>query len=328
MDEIITRYLQGEASDEEKKQLLDWLRQSDENKKTFSEMRDVWLASGAAPVLGKSFTEKGFIRFSREVNNYEKHHSRRYHLFLRIAAAIALLLICSAGGYWVGRQAPSGNEYAAVMNRVIMGKESKGAVTLPDGTVAWLNAGSKLIYPEAFADDCRRVKLEGEGYFEVVRNEKSPFYVETEQMTVNVLGTCFDVKNYTNRATTETTLLSGKVEVYFPTTNKRIMLKPNQKVSCDKQTGAWQLSEVKAADYVVWIQDKLVFTNEKLSIILPQMEKWYNVDIVCDANVPMEQRLSLTIRRENKEEIFKLLGLISPISCRVTADKVYIQPKK
>lgn len=75
-----------------------------------------------------------------------------------------------------------------VQNRVIMGKDSKGAVTLPDGTTVWLNAGSMLVYPDRFSDNKRSVKLEGEGYFEVVRDEKAPFFVETDGMVVNVLG--------------------------------------------------------------------------------------------------------------------------------------------
>ena len=95
------------------------------------------------------------------------------------------------------------------MNQAIMGKGSKGSVTLPDGSVAWLNTNSKLTYPEKFSDKYRKVKLEGEGYFKVKKNEQAPFFVETNQMTVNVLGTSFDVKDYSDKMNSETTLITG-----------------------------------------------------------------------------------------------------------------------
>ena len=105
-------------------------------------------------------------------------------------------------------------------------------------------------------------------------------------------------------------LLSGKVEVFLPGLDKGIILKPNQKISCNKQNGTYNLAEVDASDYIIWIGDKLVCTNEKLSVVLHRMKHWYNLDIECRKGVPLDQRLSLTIRKESPEEILKLLTLI------------------
>ena len=134
-----------------------------------------------------------------------------------------------------------------------------------------------LVYPDRFSDNKRSVKLEGEGYFEVVRDEKAPFFVETDGMVVNVLGTHFNVKNYENKETIETTLLSGKVEVLLSGMSSGIVLKPNQRISCNRQNGTYSLAEVDASDYIIWIGDKLVCTNEKLSTILHRMKHWYNM---------------------------------------------------
>ena len=171
---------------------------------------------------------------------------------MKVAASVAILLVCSLGGYFTGQNQlfDSSIEEQLIMNRVIMGKGSKGSVTLPDGTTAWLNANSMLIYPEQFTDNKRSVKLEGEGYFEVVRNEKAPFFVETDGMIVNVLGTHFNVKNYENKETIETTLLSGEVEVFLSGMSKGIILKPNQRISCNRQSGTYNLAEVDASDYI------------------------------------------------------------------------------
>lgn len=330
MNDIILKYLQGSASEEEKQLFLDWLRASEVNKKSFAEIRDRWLDSEASPVAGPEYLEQAFARFILEVGKRDEKQKRiRLSSFMKVAASVAVLLVCSLGSYFAGQKQmlDGSSEKQTVMNRVIMGKGSKGSVTLPDGTIAWLNANSTLSYPERFASDERRVQLDGEGYFEVVRDEQTPFLVETDGMTVNVLGTHFDVSNYKARETVETTLLSGKVEVFLSGLNKGIILKPNQKISCDKQSGTYKLSDVNASDYIIWIRDKLVCTNEKLSTVLYRMKHWYNMDIECKKGVPLDHRLSLTIRKESPEEILNLLALISPICYTIEGDKITISPK-
>lgn len=331
MNDIIHKYLQGEATGEEKRELLHWLKQSEENKKLFSELRDIWLASGKSPLAGPDYSRRAFRRFENEIEAGERKQKQiRFSRILQVAASVAVLIVCSLGGYFVGHTdyvARQSNSEQVILNQVIMGKDSKGNVTLPDGTLVWLNADSKLLYPEKFSSASRRVKLEGEGYFEVVRNEQAPFYVETNGMVVNVLGTRFDVKNYEAKNTVETVLLTGKVEVCFPGTDKSILLKPNEKIICDKQTGTYKLSQVRAADYILWINDKLVCTNETLAMVIHKMKRWYGLDIVCGKGVPMEQRLSLTIRRETPEEVFKLLEMIVPIEYKIEADRIIVSTK-
>lgn len=330
MDDIILKYLQEEASDTEKQAILSWLRSGEENKKYFSEIRDIWLKTGQLPVMRPGYAQDAFNRFLADVNTLNKEYRRqRMNYFIKIAASVAVLIICSLGGYFIGKGGISQSVQSGqiVMNQVIMGKDSKGSILLPDGSVAWLNANSKLIYPEHFQADNRRVRLEGEGYFEVVRNEKAPFLVETNGMEVNVLGTHFNVANYAYKQFAETTLLSGKVEIYLPTTKQRFLLKPNQRVRCNPQTGAYQVKDVDGSDYIIWIGDKLVCTNEPLSVILHKIKHWYGLDIVCNGKVPSNQRLSLTIRKESPEEIFKLLALISPIKYTIKVDRIIVEPK-
>lgn len=328
MEDIITKYLLGEADEAEKKRLLDWLKESDENKKEFSDLRDIWLASGKNPLFGEEYRKKAFLTFRQNVVREEKKQKRfTLSRLSRIAAAVLLLLITTTGGYFLGKRENPNMQQTVAINHFLMGSESKGSIVLPDGTVAWLHGNSKLSYPEVFDKDCRRVQLEGEAYFEVTENRKAPFYVETADMTVNVLGTRFNMKNYTYQPTTETTLLSGKVEVTFPSTGERVILEPNQKILWNKNNRSHDLSRVNADDYIVWINERLVFNKDRLSDILFKMERWYNIEIECDSKIDMDQRLSFTIRREAKDEIFKLLGMIAPIKYRIENEKVIIQPK-
>lgn len=329
MKEVIIKYLNGEATFEEKQQVLSWLKEDKENKKIFSEIRDIWIASVSSAISDQE-VRNAFSRFKQNINPRE-HRNIGYRRvsFLHIAASVAVLIVCALGGYFVGKQSLSGSstENVLVMNQVVMGNESKGTVTLPDGTTVWLNADSKISYPEIFPEDIRKVKLEGEAYFDVAHNAQSPFIVKSDQMEVNVLGTQFDAKNYAAQLYSETTLLTGKVKVRFSSNSEFIPLEPNQTILFDKQKNTFSIHEVEAKDYIIWTNDKLIFTNELLSDVLYKMEKWYNIRITCADDVMLDQRLSFTIRREPKEEIFKLLELIAPIKPNVEGYNVFIRKK-
>lgn len=329
MDELIASYLNGTASSEEKTQLLKWLCEEESHRTYFVSSREVWLASGAV-LLTEKEKKDAFRLFSQKVNDYESKRKRKlFTVSLRVAASIAVLIGCLSASFFLGKNYSDKMIplKTRVMNQALMGEESKGSVLLPDGTKVWLNAGSRLTYPEAFASEVRTVTLEGEGYFEVKHNNKAPFFVKTEAMTVQVLGTTFDVKNYNHKKTAQTVLLSGAVAVQLVNRDDIIHLTPNQKLSLDKESGLSQIETVDAQEYAIWIHNKLIFHKEPLETILNKMERWYGIEINCTKEVPLHLRLSLTIRKETKEEIFRLLSVIAPIKYKITGDSVEISPR-
>ena len=329
MEELIIKYLNETATQQEKQQLLEWLKSGEENKTLFRDIQKIWLASDNT-FQKKAETAKAYERFKGNVEAYERGRKTTFRLplFRTIAAASVLVAIFSLGGFFIGKYSAVPTElHAQVLNNVIMGKDSKGSITLPDGTEVWLNSESKLTYPENFSKEARIVKLEGEGYFDVVKNPKVPFYVETNEMRVNVLGTQFDMKNYPNRSSMETTLLSGKVEVHFKDRATGIILQPNQKISIHKESGKHEITELDARNQILWINDQLVFSNEKLSDILQGIGYWYGLDVISEGKVDLNQRLSLTIRRETKEEIFNLLSLIASIKYEIQTERIIVRPR-
>lgn len=329
MEDLIIKYLNETATQQEKQQLLEWLKSGEDNKILFRDIQKIWLVSNN-PLQIATETAKAYERFKENVEVYEQRRKTTFRLplFRTIAAASVLIAIFSLGSFFIGKYSATPTELQAlVLNNIIMGKDSKGSVTLPDGTEVWLNSESKLTYPENFSKEARIVKLEGEGYFDVVKNPKVPFYVETNEMRVNVLGTQFDMKNYPNRASMETTLLSGKVEVYFKDASSGIILKPNQKISINKASGKHEIKELDAKNQILWINDQLVFSNEKLSDILQGIGFWYGLDVITEGKVDLNQRLSFTIRRETKEEIFNLLSLIAPIKYEIETERIIVRPK-
>ena len=325
MDELIIKYLNKAASEEDKTTLLAWLKADETNREYFLKTQKLWNLSNIHFMPEDEIT-KALDKVNMNISVIENRRQKNRLLLFRIAAAVIVICMLSVGSFYMG---VNFNKYAnpepVTMNQVIMGNGNRGFVTLPDGTVAWLNSGSKLIYPEKFEGKSRSVRLDGEGYFEVKKDEKKPFFVETENMIVNVLGTIFDIQNYTRKPVAETVLMSGKVEVTLKENNKKFILQPDQKISYNKETGQYKLTQVDAEEYAIWTNDKLILDSEKLSKVLRKMEHWYGVTIQTAPNLPLDHRLTLTIRYEPKEEILKMLSLILPIQYTINGDLIEIR---
>lgn len=328
MEDIIIKYLNQTATEEEMKLLLDWLEQDQDNQQQLATTRELWLASEASLSSRYGESGKAFGTFKKNAILFEQGRKKRFFImrFMKIAASVALLVACTAIAFLSGRESVVENIQMVnvVMNQAIMGPGHKGSVSLPDGTLVWLNSNSKLVYPDQFEANGRKVKLEGEGYFEVTPDAEAPFYVETADMSVKVLGTHFDVQNYEKKNVSETVLLSGKVEVVIKKNGEKHLLSPNEILSLDRQTNEYSVGKVDAAEYALWTAEKLVFEDEPLSTILRKMERWYGVDISCLSGVPLNSRYSLTIRNESMEEILKMLSILVHIDYTIKEDTIIL----
>lgn len=159
-------------------------------------------------------------------------------------------------------------------------------IVLPDGTKVWLNAESSLTYPMKFDGDKRVVSLVGEAFFDVAKNKAKPFTVKTEQQQITVTGTTFNIHAYGGVPTT-TTLVSGQVDVRKSTgTKEGVILKPGQQAVLKE--GALVAKAVDTKPIVGWVEGEFVFRYNTLEEILPQLARWYDVDIDIQ-NIPDEE---------------------------------------
>lgn len=152
-------------------------------------------------------------------------------------------------------------------------------VILPDGTKVWLNAASSLKYPTVFGSQERKITLKGEGYFEVAHDQTRPFKVQSNNQTVEVLGTHFNISAYENDGVIKTTLLSGKVQVMTPHTKAATVLKPGEQSVLEDNS--LKVSEVMTEDEIAWKNNSFVFNNEKLGSIMRKIARWYDVEVIC-----------------------------------------------
>ena len=159
-----------------------------------------------------------------------------------------------------------------------MGAHTK--LYLPDGTLVWLNAGSKIIYSQGFGVDDRRLRLEGEGYFEVMKNEEVPFEINTKELNLRVLGTKFNFRNYPDDEEVTVNLMEGKVALRNGIREMpELYLTPDEKMVLNKVTGQMVKRSTRAAKANVWINDELFFDEELLEDIAKKLMRSYNVKV-------------------------------------------------
>ncbi|WP_026763698.1 FecR family protein [Sediminibacterium salmoneum] len=209
---------------------------------------------------------------------------------------------------------------------------SKSQVKLPDGSIVWLNSGSKLIYPKEFGKSVREVTLTGEGYFDVVKNKDVPFIINTNSIRIKVLGTVFNVKAYPEDKQTETSLIQGRIEVTIKNRPEdKIILSPNEKLivenalveSSKKQKmidllPAISINKLKfiTPDSTVaenqWVENKLVFRDETFEEIALMMERWYNVKLDIQTEKLKSTRMNGNFEKETVDQAIEALKLIIP----------------
>lgn len=190
---------------------------------------------------------------------------------------------------------------------------SKAEFVLPDGSKVWLNKGSRLSYLNDLEGKYRKVRLEGEGYFDVAHDARHPFIVEAGEMSIRVRGTMFTVSAYEGKpvkAFLEEGSIVASVKGYDD-----IALIPDQAVVYDPSFGRFESYDENSSDHTAWIDGKLEFVNKPLVDIFDCLSHWYGVDIVCnDMERASDIRLSMTIRQEPVEEIFEAICSIADVT--------------
>jgi ferric-dicitrate binding protein FerR (iron transport regulator) len=280
IDELITGYFSQEQNNDELKELRDWIVSSNDNKAYFMQMQEVWFSAIGDKNEFRFNKEKAFQRFLiRTEKDIEKENTPIFlFTFQRIAAAVALLIVLAGSGYWLLCSNHLNQQLADVTIEAPLGSRTK--MHLPDGTLVWLNAGSKITYSSKFGVNDRKVSLEGEGYFEVTKNKLLPFDVRTSDMTVRVLGTKFNFRNYNDEEEARVTLLEGRVS--FNSGLKKsedFFLSPNQQAVLDKKMNRTLIFSVKAKYVSEWTKGFIFFDEERLPDMVRELERSYNVKI-------------------------------------------------
>ena len=163
-------------------------------------------------------------------------------------------------------------------NTVFVPRGGEYSLALADGTRIKINSDSKLTFPHRFMGEERRVRLEGEALFDVVKDKEHPFIVETAKGNVQVLGTLFDINVYPEEDVVQTTLVEGRVVFKGRGMSQHVELSPGEQVTYNMKSGESHVEKVNTKVYVGWAEGKWFIEGERLEDITKQLSRWYDVE--------------------------------------------------
>jgi len=219
--------------------------------------------------------------------------------------------------YEIHNQTGTENE----INTISTAKGETYQLHLPDGTNIWLNAASSLTYTTTLIKDgVRNVRLEGEAYFEVTKDKKHPFIVETNKQQIEVLGTHFNVNAYKDESMTKTTLLEGSVQL-----NHATVLKPADQATLDL-SGKISVEQVDVKEAVAWKNGKFIFSSEDITSVMRKFSRWYDVEVVYKNAPPSATFTGVMSRYDDISKILKKINYTGRVHLKLEGRRIVVMP--
>lgn len=340
IEALLPGYLSEDLSDVDRTMVDDWRNESPDNEAIYHSSLKAW----ETIILLNEMEQFNSFEALRKVNTkLSKIKPLTWWITVQRIAVILLLPLLVYSGYMTLHNRPIEIRQEQAMMQTISSRQ--GMVTqfaLADGTKVWLNSGSELEFPSRFVGDKREVKLKGEAFFEVVKNENQPFRVNASELKVEVLGTSFNVVNFDDDIQSEVVLVTGKVALAYDNGQiKRDLgtMHCGQRAIYEKDQQKVFTEEVDVDKYIAWRDGNLIFRDDSMENVVKRLSRWFNVEIVINDPEIKNYIYKATFRNENLVQVLNLLKLSAPIDYRIsnrkaqangdfTKQKVYLMKKK
>lgn len=285
---------------------------TDRNESGLSNLTDeeLWVSSAVADDTQQYDVDQAFERFRKRtgLDQAGKQSYKWYRTWSVAAVAIVLLGLITVTAYWQGSRQIQSN-FSDIVVEAPLGSKTK--LTLPDGSTVWLNAGSKMVYSQGFGVSDRRLAFQGEGYFEVEKNDEMPFLVQTHDVNVTVVGTKFNFRNYPEDEEAVVELLEGKVALENQLKEESVRyLSPNEKMVLHKATGEMDITSAKVKEATLWTENILLFDEDLLPDIVRELERSYHVQIEIE-NEDLKQTRFYGQFNQLEQNIYDVLDMLS-----------------
>lgn len=217
------------------------------------------------------------------------------------------------------------NNIDSKLIKIVVPKGKRSQVRFNDGTVAWLNSGTKLLYPKKFSDTRREIYIDGELYLEVAKEMERPFIVNTQSMNVKVLGTRFNIRSYAEELEQSVVLVDGKVEVESAGKESKEILKPNQAIFYKGKI--IEKREVDINSYICWMNGELRLDGESLKTIFDRLSNHYNIKIVYHGKDQNRQYKGKLFLSSSIEDVLNAIAIKVEFTYNRKNDTIYIMSK-
>ncbi|UCS92027.1 FecR domain-containing protein [Echinicola marina] len=283
---LLIRFFQGSASASEKKAVHEWLKKDHRNQYEFEKLQSFWEDDIEDHKLINHEDQKSKIweKYLRDAPNESTKRWNIRRISYGLVASLVTILVLSLIFFSKQEVVVQPTSVAMVDKMNPLGQKSQ--FQLPDGSKVWLNADSKISFPENFSDSSRLVNLEGEAFFEIVTDKTRPFTVKTNEFDIQVLGTAFNVHAFKEEGQSSVALLEGSVKVINQNEgqDKELFLSPGKGLTYIKSLDAFrEFSREKDPNTfnkaIYWKNGELIFNGVDLSGFVKEISRWYGVSV-------------------------------------------------
>lgn len=323
LDILLPGYFSGELRDKDLNRINNWRESSSENEAHYRDSLKAWESFS----LLKEMEQFNSFEALKIVNaRIEEPSAKKLLNFLKLIAAILVLPLLAYSGYVTYHNSSLKKTIASqvVMQTITSRQGMVSQFQLADGTKVWLNSNSELQFPSVFAGEFREVKLKGEAYFEVFKNKNQPFRVMADELSVEVLGTSFDMTNFSEEKKSEVILVEGKVSTSAIRKDSKIengSMHPGQMGVYYESTGKFYTQEVNVDKYISWRDGNLIFRDDKMEDVVKRLSRWFNVEIIINDPEIKSYIYKANFRNENLLQVLNLLKMSAPIDFKITERK-------
>jgi ferric-dicitrate binding protein FerR (iron transport regulator) len=330
-EDLLSKFFAGNISSEDEELLKKWINENPENRKAFDQANESWQNSS----VSRKFDVDAAWKIFSERHNFVKSEDSRWHLkrgmsIITLAAAgIALVMII--GSLFILKQSKNIYNQLSDSKIVVTAKDGEKAyVLMSDSSEIILNSGSRLEYDAGFNIHSREVRLFGEAFFEVHKNEVKPFVVESEGVKIIATGTKFNVLSFPEESRIEATLVEGEISVRSGN-GKSVKVNPGEQCIYTKQTRDLEIRKIHIDSYTSWKENKLRLSDTPLEESFRKIARKYNVAFNITDIKLLDLKYTATFIDEDIVDVMEMLKVVSPITYKISyrtgvTDKHYIRP--
>lgn len=317
--QLITLKHTNELDKQQNGELQSWFDLSPENKLEYNEVAKLLTYYDRLNLMKIINVDRDLLLVKKRLNRRLKSNAWFLN-FQKVAAILIIPLIIYS--VWTISGFPGVPQKSATMKSSETAFGVRSQIRLGDGTLVWLNSGTKLIYPDEFNGQSREVKLIGEAYFQVESDSEHPFYVDLNGYKIKATGTRFNISNYPDDKEISAYLEHGKVTLLSSSNDKPetsvIQLKEKEFIVLNKAQNQYWMQNVDGKKQLAWIDGALIFKNDNTADVAIRLGRWFNADIIFDDKLLKSGYVfTATFKQESLEEALRLLEYSSPITYKI-----------
>ena len=321
---LFFKCFQNQATSEELAEINHWLREDVENLELLEEIYHIYSVSKVSPPLNTD-TTKAWHQINQKISSDTVKVKPLYNKF-RYVVVVAALLVFGLFILSIVNKYRWDYQSSHLITQIITKPGQKTSVVLPDGSTVWLNSASSLKYSSDFNKKDREVILAGEAFFDVQKDISKRFRVKSGSLYVDVHGTSFDIKNYSDDNLQKVTVAGGIVGI--TTKSKEIRrLTIGQQAVLNKKSGKITFTKEDPDLVSAWKNNELIFRDTPIEEVIKSLESWYGVNITVDNRMIAGHNYTFRIKTESFKEVLDMMKVMTPFEYKINGKDIDIKYK-